>query len=240
MSIWQDVQIANRDLKQVEFELNRKLRQIFSSIDPNQINGGLPDFSGILPLSKGGTGQNLGTLTANAILFYDLLSSAVAWLYPGSNINIDSGVLDTIQDIGVNSTPIFAGITTGETVGEYAYIDGINITIYNNGVIIDTILLSDLLSIATERRQVDISGIITAGTVFNILSNGTNYTVSGGVVYLGIDITTFNGNINTVVLYNGVELIKNVDVVYVTDHSLSFPNITFDSGDTLVIKGGNA
>lgn len=270
MSVWQDVKIANRDLKQVEFELNRKLRQFFGNISPYQLNGGLPDLTGILPLDKGGTGQNLSNPTFNSLLFYNVSLSKVAWLLLGNSIVINAGILDTIQDIRTTASPTFKDIVLTDTIyGKSAQIGDVpagnfieinnGFRIYENNALPDRILFYDIslgssdwlyvgdtLTItdnvldttqATDRCQLDITGVINTGVPFSTNASGTNFTKSGDSVSLGTDATAFNGNINLVILRDGVEQIKASDVVFITEYTFSFPSTTFDSGDIIVIKG---
>ena len=63
------------------------------TLDIDESNLTLSNMSGIIPLSKGGTGSALSDPGANAILFWDDSTSEIKFLEIGTNLNISGTVL---------------------------------------------------------------------------------------------------------------------------------------------------
>jgi hypothetical protein len=69
--------------------LNEQLRRTSRRVASLEGGINLTDgVTGILPLTKGGTGSNLTAPTTDSIVFYDVSGSAVTWLKPGSGLSI--------------------------------------------------------------------------------------------------------------------------------------------------------
>lgn len=97
------------------------------TIDVVEANLILSNMSGIVPLSKGGTGVNLSDPNNDRILYWNDTTNAVAWLDIDSSLSITSGVLGVV---GGGDTNIW------NTVNTSVKANGITGDVYRTGKVI--------------------------------------------------------------------------------------------------------
>ena len=99
--------------------LNERLSVLFKRVKAHTLSPSI-----IVPLSQGGTGQNLSDPGDDRILFWDDSDSTIEWLDVGDSIAITINTLDTIQDIRTSASPVFTWLRlTGLTADRVIYAD---------------------------------------------------------------------------------------------------------------------
>lgn len=99
------------------------------------------------------------------------------------------------------------------------------------------ILTGILESVDTVKGKLTITGNISATTVLDTDSNGSNFTKTGDSVYLGADETEFNDNNELKFFLNGLLKEKGEDIIFVTEYSF-YINEDLDNGDKIIIVKG--
>ena len=109
MAQWKNLNFTGNP--RFDAEINRRFRYAFEHIDVAQIKFKLNDIEGTLSLDKGGTGAILAEPDEDSIMFFDSSQSSIAFLNIGDSLKIIDSILNTIQDISIESAPTFAGLT---------------------------------------------------------------------------------------------------------------------------------
>lgn len=193
MPVWNNIQLTNPitgefDVKNVEVELNRRLRYYLDHIDVASILFNLNDIDGTLILSKGGTGSSLVAPVVDSMMFYDLSGVAVGWLTAGAGLVISGTTMIATGGVGnydtITATTTLLDATQGiincravsditVTLSTAITTQALSFFISNNSTNSNTVTI-DPAGAGTRTIQYDSSLILYPDESVNVAFDGTS------------------------------------------------------------------